>query len=261
MLMFRPLIRFADFKGRARRAEYWLFVTFQSVVVGFCLGLAGRSLVDPDTGRALGGFMMWISLAGLAALIFLIPYFAVLARRLHDTGRSAWWMLLLAPGYLSPMLMSGALAGSIGQMGAPGADQTTAGAALLSALAGAGMILLLASLCNFILFIMTLLPGARGPNRFGPDPRDPNAAGQAASIYDEDRLDALFAEARRENGQGPEPAHGARAGGGGDAYKPVFDFGPGLQAAQPAPANRAVDWGRPAYDPGVAPSRPFGRRG
>jgi uncharacterized membrane protein YhaH (DUF805 family) len=190
-----------------------------------------------------------------------IPYFAVLTRRLHDTGRSAWWMLLLAPGYLSPMLMSGALAGSIGQLGTEGADQATAGAALLSAMAGAGMIMLLASICNFILFVLTLMPGTRGPNRFGPDPRDPSATGDAAGIYDEDRLEALFAEARSENGQGQvESVKGGRASGDG-AYKPVFDFGPGRQAPLPAPAARSNDWGRPAYDPGVAPTRPFGRRG
>lgn len=253
MLMFRPLIRFADFRGRARRAEYWLFVIFQGVVVGLCLAAALGSLSNDDPGRAVGAFIMWFGLAGLLGLVLFLPYLAVLARRLHDTDRSAWWMLLLAPGYLSPMLMSGAVGSAVGQMGAAGADQAAVGAALLSGLAGAGAILMVASLCNLALVILTLLPGTRGPNRFGPDPRDPHAVGgsEMRSVYDEDRLDELFAEARREGG--------VEDAGGGRPSRPAFDFGAGPEPVTAAPV-RSVDWSRPAYDPGVAPSRPFGRR-
>lgn len=255
MLMFRPLIHFADFKGRAQRAEYWLFVFFQSVVLGLCLAGAFGSFSNDDPGRALSAFLMWSGLAGLASLILFLPYLAVLVRRLHDADRSAWWMLLLAPGYLSPLLMSGALVSAVGQVGAAGADQGAVIAALMSGLAGAGAILMVASICNLALVTLTLLPGTRGPNRFGPDPRDPQAAGDGAggrSIYDEDRLEELFAEARR--GGGVEDADAERAS------RPVFDFGPGPQPAPAVAAAPPVDWGRPAWDPGVAPSRPFGRR-
>ena len=254
MLMFRPLIRFADFKGRARRAEYWLFVTFQGMVLGLCLAAALGSLSNDAPGRALGGFIMWSGLAGLLGLVLFLPYLAVLARRLHDANRSVWWMMLLAPGYLSPMLMSGAVGSAVGQMGAAGADQAAAGAALLSGLAGAGAVVMIASICNLALIVLTLLPGTPGPNRFGPDPRDPHAAGgdERRSIYDEDRLDELFAEARRAGGL-EDPARERRSG-------PVFDFGPGPQPAPAAAATASIDRASPAWDPGVAPSRPFGRR-
>lgn len=257
MLILRPLIRFADFTGRAQRAEYWLFVLLQGVVVGLCLVSAIGSLGAEDMSRGVGGFLLWLGLAGLASVILFIPYLAVLARRLHDSGRSAWWLLLLTPGYVAPMLSGGALTGTISRAAPRMADPAQVGAAgeIVAALAGVGAILLVASLCSLVLTILTLLPGTRGPNRFGPDPRDPHAVGGGAggrSIYDEDRLEELFAEARRDGGL--EDAGGARPSGA------AFDFGPGPQPAPAAAAAPPVDWGRPAWESGVAPSRPFGRR-
>lgn len=245
MLMFRPLIRYADFKGRARRAEYWLFVIFQGAAVGLCLLAAISAFSDTDVAAAAVRFTLGLGIAGLAALGLAIPYFAVLTRRLHDIDKSARWMLLLAPGYLSPMLIGGGVVGAAGQAMA-GGDQAAAEAAVLSAVGGSGAVMLVASLCNMILLALTMTRGTRGPNRFGPDPRDPHTAGEAGGLYDEDRLEELFAEARRDNA------------GAGDSYTPVFDFGPASRTAPTAPPS--VEWGRPAFDPGVAPARPFGRR-
>lgn len=73
--------KFADFSGRARRQEYWMFVLFNflvSVAVGIVDGILG-------TGGSLGG---------LYSLAVLVPSLAVAARRLHDTDRSGWWMLI-----------------------------------------------------------------------------------------------------------------------------------------------------------------------
>ena len=73
--------KFADFSGRARRQEYWMFVLFNflvSVAVGVVDGILGA-----------GG-----SLSGLYSLAVLVPSLAVAARRLHDTDRSGWWMLI-----------------------------------------------------------------------------------------------------------------------------------------------------------------------
>jgi uncharacterized membrane protein YhaH (DUF805 family) len=82
MLMFQPLKDFAKFDGRSRRAEYWQFALFYviaSAVVGIIDGVIG------DTGI----------LSGLYALGMLIPGLAVTVRRLHDTNRSGWWVLLM----------------------------------------------------------------------------------------------------------------------------------------------------------------------
>ena len=73
--------KFAEFSGRARRQEYWMFALFNflaSVAITIVEGILG-------TGGALGG---------LYSLAVLVPSLAVAARRLHDTDRSGWWMLI-----------------------------------------------------------------------------------------------------------------------------------------------------------------------
>ncbi len=75
------LKKYAVFSGRARRKEYWMFFLFNiiiSFVLGFIEGLAG-----------LPG-----ALSGLYSLAVLIPGIAVSVRRLHDTNRSGWWLLI-----------------------------------------------------------------------------------------------------------------------------------------------------------------------
>lgn len=245
MLMFRPLIRYAVFSGRARRAEYWLFVLFHAVVVGGCLGMAVASLGNSQNpGAALSGFLLWLGLYGLAGLALILPYLAVLARRLHDIGQTAWWMLLLAPSALWPFLAGQTMAGAIARTSA--GEGAAAGGAIVQAFAQGMLILMIAGACSLALFVMTLLPGTRGPNRHGADPRDPDAKvtdTPAGSLYDEARLDQLFAEAKREHE-------------GGD-HRPVFDFGP-----EPSrPQTAAPEAGRVAWGSGVAPAHPFGRRG
>ncbi len=78
------LKKYAVFDGRARRSEYWYFFLF-NFIAGFVLGL-----VDIGLAAVLGmGF-----LSGLYGLAVLIPGIAVSVRRLHDTNRSGWWLLI-----------------------------------------------------------------------------------------------------------------------------------------------------------------------
>lgn len=75
------LKKYAVFNGRARRAEYWMFFLFNLIiafVLGFVEGLVG--------GPGVIGL--------LYSLAVLIPGIAVSARRLHDTDRSGWWLLI-----------------------------------------------------------------------------------------------------------------------------------------------------------------------
>lgn len=72
--------KYADFTGRARRQEYWMFFLF------YVLFYIGAVIVD----GILGTFI--ISL--LFSLALLIPSLAIGARRLHDTGRTGWWLLI-----------------------------------------------------------------------------------------------------------------------------------------------------------------------
>ena len=76
------LKKYAEFGGRAHRTEYWMFVLFNLIfTVAACI-------VD----RILGlHYVMY----GLYALAILIPGIAVTVRRLHDTDRSGWWLLIV----------------------------------------------------------------------------------------------------------------------------------------------------------------------
>jgi uncharacterized membrane protein YhaH (DUF805 family) len=81
------LKKYAVFGGRARRREYWFFVLFSviiSIVLGIIDGLTGS--FSPTVGLGL--------LSGIYSLAVLIPSLAVGVRRLHDTGKSGWLLLL-----------------------------------------------------------------------------------------------------------------------------------------------------------------------
>jgi uncharacterized membrane protein YhaH (DUF805 family) len=83
------LSKYATFSGRARRSEYWwwyLFVAIVFVVASVLDRAAGLTYGDMTYG---GG---WIS--SIAGLALLLPNLAVGVRRLHDDGRSGWWLLI-----------------------------------------------------------------------------------------------------------------------------------------------------------------------
>jgi uncharacterized membrane protein YhaH (DUF805 family) len=77
--------KYAVFEGRARRKEYWFFTLF---VVLVSMALA---IVDSATGTYNHGVGL---LGGLFSLAILVPGIAVTVRRLHDTDRSGWWVLI-----------------------------------------------------------------------------------------------------------------------------------------------------------------------
>ena len=89
-LMFEPLRKYATFTGRARRKEYWLFFLFCLVVEIVVGALTGGLSYDVTTGALGPGFALYF----LVCLALLIPSLAVSFRRLHDTDRSAWWLLI-----------------------------------------------------------------------------------------------------------------------------------------------------------------------
>jgi uncharacterized membrane protein YhaH (DUF805 family) len=81
------LNKYAVFQGRARRREYWMFTLINLLIV------TGLSFVDMVTGwYSLAGEVGMLS--GLYSVAVLIPSLAVSVRRLHDTDRSGWWVLL-----------------------------------------------------------------------------------------------------------------------------------------------------------------------
>jgi len=81
------LKKYAVFEGRARRKEYWYFFLFNIMIM---LGLVILDALVFQTS-ADQKFGPLISIYSLAVLI---PTFAVQIRRLHDIGRTGWWLLL-----------------------------------------------------------------------------------------------------------------------------------------------------------------------
>lgn len=91
-LMFAPLRKYADFNGRARRSEYWLFWLF-TTIVSIILTVVGGLVMggnDPSNPFSGGNLLSWIWTVAI-----LIPSIAVGVRRLHDSNRSGWWLLLI----------------------------------------------------------------------------------------------------------------------------------------------------------------------
>lgn len=74
--------KFAQFTGRSRRKEFWWFVLFNFIVLIIAAGIDQVIL----GGRPI--------LYGLYALASLVPNLALTVRRLHDTSRSGWWILI-----------------------------------------------------------------------------------------------------------------------------------------------------------------------
>jgi uncharacterized membrane protein YhaH (DUF805 family) len=134
--MLMPLRRYADFSGRSRRKEYWMFTLFILLVyavLGTLIAMGGvfSSMGDPGATPQIG-VLGWlgIGLLGIFALGIFIPALAVIVRRLHDQDKSGWFILLQFIPYI-------------------------------------GGIVLLVFMC---------IDGTKGENRFGPDPKGENIA-------------------------------------------------------------------------------------
>ncbi len=123
-----------DFNGRSRRAEFWWYV-LAVVVISIVL-----AIIDRLIGMTI--------LTGLLSLALLLPNLGIGVRRLHDVGKSGWWILLpLAPWLLMLIcffMFQWTLAMIFG----------------LAALA-----------CWILLIYWYAQPGTSGQNKFGPEPK------------------------------------------------------------------------------------------
>ena len=90
------LTQYADFTGRARRKEYWMFVLF-SLLIYFLVAIVLVALSATESAINI--------VIGLLALSLMLPNLAVTIRRLHDTDRSGWWALLSFVPILSLVIL------------------------------------------------------------------------------------------------------------------------------------------------------------
>ena len=125
-MMLLPYRRYADFKGRSRRSEYWMFRLF--AIGALALVTVLMSVLSPgffgDSEVTLVGAIA-ASVLGIGVIASMVPAIALSVRRLHDIDRTGWWLLIVIIPYLG----------------------------------------------SFALFILSLLDGTAGPNRFGEDPK------------------------------------------------------------------------------------------
>jgi uncharacterized membrane protein YhaH (DUF805 family) len=104
--MLIPYTKYADFTGRARRSEFWMFYLFMFVVgivfmVGF-FGAAAASGGNSSLGVISGLFALLYAIFALGSFI---PYLAVAVRRLHDTNRSGAWVFITFVPLIGPFVL------------------------------------------------------------------------------------------------------------------------------------------------------------
>lgn len=135
------LRKYATFRGRARRKEYWMFVLFNffTLVVNFLDRVLGLVIAE-DVGV----------LDTLYSLAVLIPSLAVTVRRLHDTNHRGWWVL--AATVLLLLTVASGFSSDV--------------AAGVFGLATIGLFL------TMLYFL--ILDGEPGTNRYGPNPKQPD---------------------------------------------------------------------------------------
>ena len=99
--MLMPLKRYADFSGRSRRLEYWMFALLQVIMMGaaFLIAIAMGAGQDGEVPA-----LLWILLLGYLA-VFLVPGIAVTVRRFHDQDKSGWFYLLSFIPYIGGFVM------------------------------------------------------------------------------------------------------------------------------------------------------------
>jgi uncharacterized membrane protein YhaH (DUF805 family) len=90
------LKKYADFTGRARRKEYWFFVLFAYIIM--------IALVFVDTAMGTVNEVYPVGpLSGIFWLLIIIPQVAVAIRRLHDSDRTGFWLLISFVPIIGPI--------------------------------------------------------------------------------------------------------------------------------------------------------------
>lgn len=93
---------YANFKGRARRKEYWMYTLIFTVLLIALMTIMFSVLSFSDeTGIETGpGVYLTVILVIVFLFAHFIPTIALTVRRLHDTGKSGWWYLIVLVPYV-----------------------------------------------------------------------------------------------------------------------------------------------------------------
>ena len=158
------LSNYATFSGRARRSEYWWFY-LSTVVIGL-VASGIDALLNSVFDNALG------VVGSVTSVALLLPSLAVTSRRLHDTGRTGWWMVLP----IVPLILAFVVSITAGFLLVVLSFRSDVDAGqlltwlLVAPLVGLGVLLVAA----FIVLLVFLCQDSRpGPNKYGPSPKGP----------------------------------------------------------------------------------------
>lgn len=146
------LNRLTDFKGRSRRSEFWWFL------LAYCIAVWVISFV-------LGLFLPLVASAVIGVLLQFLA-FGVTVRRLHDTGKSGWWVVA---GWIAGAMTSVYSA----QMQASGLLDSGDPEALIAA-ATSPMLwvpMLVSAVTTIVVFVFCLLDSNPGSNKYGESPK------------------------------------------------------------------------------------------
>ena len=133
--------KYVEFDGRSRRTEYWMFILFNTLAILALAIVGGLGFALIDNGSGVGG-ILFIPLV-IYLLAAFLPGLAVSVRRLHDSGKSGWLLLLLIVIGIIPII---------------------------------GMV---ASVAQIVLMCLDSDPGV---NQYGPNPKAAEFAGIAAGF-------------------------------------------------------------------------------
>jgi uncharacterized membrane protein YhaH (DUF805 family) len=254
--------KYVTFSGRARRSEYWFFVLFQ-VLFSLAAGVveAVGSAVSTDLGALLSG------IAALIGLALIIPTIAVAVRRLHDTGRTGWWLLLpIVPA----VAMFISFVGLMVVLLQPVFDDNTIDSTEFDNATGGGWgaalgVFGLIWLITGIVLLVFLVSDSGPDNQYGPNPKGAGfgypgsypGSGPAGYGYGQNPY------AQPGYGQAPygQPGYGPPPGYGQPGYGQPPGSGPAPYGGQPGYGQNP--YGQPGYgqmpygQPGPEPAQPM----
>jgi uncharacterized membrane protein YhaH (DUF805 family) len=261
-MMIRPFRRYFELSGRSNRTEYWLFAAFQSlIVIGLFIGWVGLVVVSPPRSMMIPSIILGIGYS-VFVLACIPPNISLTIRRLHDSGRSGWWL-----GLLAPLLLATAQTVSVAlrevrttphEMPQIMADHVTNTVLGMSSL-----------ICILTLFVYLILPGTPAANRFGEPPKGRRLIPEIIPAPHA-RVTAKIAIPDITDTETPYEAMPERMAA--RVRLSNLPFKPALQktallpvtsssaAMEPIPLYRTATPLRP-HSSGDKPAQPFGRRG
>ncbi|WP_298331858.1 DUF805 domain-containing protein [Asticcacaulis sp.] len=192
-IAFQPLTKYADFNGRARRQEFWLFwlvqFLFFSVLNSIVMALMFQSFstisaqTDPSNFMFNPTFMILGQVGNVISLALLVPNLAVGVRRLHDTNRTGWWLILPAAAFMVGLVLF--LITNGGQLASLFTGKYENNPQAVFGVIGSGflMVWLPTFVGSVVLFVFNVLDGTPGANRFGPDPKGRGVTADVAQTF------------------------------------------------------------------------------